>query len=294
MITVKKIIYIGGLEHNRSTITDILLSNSSNVISLGEFASLYRYLNSSRTCSCGKKIKNCEFWSKILIANVNQGLINSHRKERSFFKFFFNNNKSFEYAQKWDNLFGNVFKETGAEIIIDSSKNITRALSLLKYSKYEVFFIHLLRDPIGYNNSKNKRRVKNGKRKKVFKDLFMYFSKNLMANAVNLKHNNYLRLKYEDLLIEPITFMEKIEEFTEINLEDLKFKIKNEVSLINKHKFSGNGISRKEEIYFDQTIIKNNEYNNNKNMWYLGGFLSSIWGYDKKQSYLNNYEELKA
>lgn len=287
---MKKIIYIGGLEHNGSTITDIILSNNDNCVGLGEFASFYRDYKKDRSCRCGKKINNCPFWSNVLIKDINYNQMNYHSKEKLFIEFLLdsydiiNSNKSKIYSKNWDRLYSKILNHTSKDILIDSSKNITRAISLLNHSQFEVYFIHLIRDPRGYYNSKKKRNSNFN----LLKSHFMWYTKNIMASIVNYQTDYYLRLKYEDLLLDPINFLEQIEKFVNINLNKSKTKIKNDEFLENEHRFSGNGISRKNQIMFNSGIINTNIYNDKNKFWFLGGFLSSLWGYEKNQNYLGD------
>jgi hypothetical protein len=245
-------LYIGGIGHNGSTILDIILNNSKDSMSLGEFAGLYSKISSNQKCSCGKSIPDCDFWSKILTKNdISQNTANLHSKEKYYFDFLFRNLKAKEYVEIWDELFSNIFNYTNKNILIDSSKNISRGLALLKHSEFDVYFIHLVRDPRGFNNSKNKRRAKSGDKDKYIKDFSKWYIKNLMASVVKLiSRKRYLKINYENLLLHPSNTLEEIEKFTNESFGLSKEKIKNDDYLLNQHKFAGNGISRKDKIKF--------------------------------------------
>ena len=62
----KKFIYIAGLYHSGSTLLDQYLGSNSQIIGLGEIAK-YIKDGSEGNCTCGKKVEECDFWSKINI-----------------------------------------------------------------------------------------------------------------------------------------------------------------------------------------------------------------------------------
>lgn len=73
-----KVIYIAGLEHSGTTLTDHLLSSHPNILGLGEISSFFspehmkRYIDKwgsypdAILCSCGRDWRKCEFWGDIV------------------------------------------------------------------------------------------------------------------------------------------------------------------------------------------------------------------------------------
>lgn len=64
-----KIIYIAGLGHSGTTLLDLALGTSSNVVGLGELKRLMqnhtRDKNLKSVCSCGKRGNECRVWSEL-------------------------------------------------------------------------------------------------------------------------------------------------------------------------------------------------------------------------------------
>ncbi|MBU2478893.1 MAG: hypothetical protein KKA36_07355, partial [Gammaproteobacteria bacterium] len=58
-----KIAYIMGRGHNGSTVTDLILGNHADILATGEMNS---GLGKGNVCSCGKSIRECEFWSQVI------------------------------------------------------------------------------------------------------------------------------------------------------------------------------------------------------------------------------------
>ncbi len=89
-----KYIYIAGLEHSGTTLTDHLLSQHPKVIGLGEIASFFspthmnHYMekwgkySDVKLCSCGTTWDKCRFWKHLVHLNglnSNDSLVNKYR-----------------------------------------------------------------------------------------------------------------------------------------------------------------------------------------------------------------------
>ncbi len=63
-------IFILGLDHSRTTISDIVLGNKIGAISLGEvrrtISPMGKEADNIGLCSCGKEYEECEIWQKLL------------------------------------------------------------------------------------------------------------------------------------------------------------------------------------------------------------------------------------
>lgn len=120
-----KYIYIAGLEHSGTTLTDHLLSQQPGAIGLGEIASFFSadhmawYLrqwganDDAMICSCGRDWEHCEFWGDII------GLCGLYSDQ--------------SLREKYGALVSYIRETRGdAVIIIDSSKSQTVLESLLQ------------------------------------------------------------------------------------------------------------------------------------------------------------------
>lgn len=128
----QRLIFIGGLTHSGSTLLDILLGRTQNLIGIGEVVPLLTHSTSKlqehdRLCSCGSAISECIFWSHV----------SNHCRARS--------NQSFKdmYLSLLA-IFVEVFGQD--KIPVDSSKSV-RALRLLSsVPGLDITMIHLIRD----------------------------------------------------------------------------------------------------------------------------------------------------
>lgn len=140
------------------------------------------------------------------------------------------------------------------EVIVDSSKEITRALFLLRFvSKARI--IHLVRHPEKVLQS-DYYRLKKGSGFKFLRmrftpgrwyGLFLFVSAaswlvgNLLLEIVRwFGKDRFLRVRYEDLIASPIEELIRIERFLGVSLSDVKRKVEKEEAFDIGHNIGGN------------------------------------------------------
>jgi len=122
-----KIIYILGLEHSGTTLTDQLLSAADGVVGLGELAGFFspEHMRNyhekwggfpeAYQCSCGEQFATCELWSQL---EAHSGLKSNEATPNKYLR-----------------LVSVVTKLYGDDVIIvDSSKSITGLTNWLNYT----------------------------------------------------------------------------------------------------------------------------------------------------------------
>ena len=174
---MKTIIIILGAARSGSTLLAKAIGGHSKCFTLGEINRFNHEINDSETqCGCAEKLSDCNFWNKILYKLKNEINSNIEIKEGGFEIGIFNQltknkihklvstvlfgkayhnkivNTEIENTFKLYNLF---FKETNSSVLIDSSKNLFRALVLASRTKGNIQFkfIQLTRDGRGVLNS---------------------------------------------------------------------------------------------------------------------------------------------
>lgn len=198
-----RIIYILGLGRSGSTLTTTLLNFHPNIISVGEVNRiLTKGLNS--ICSCGKELEKCHFWSRIFNniiyeLNISVNEIKFIMEDKEDKVHFFN---PFKYVnQKYIDLnrafYSEVSKESGNNIIVDSSKNIMRYFSIRKY--FEINTITVIRNPFGVCWSLLKRhREGNRVGKIMLYSLLSYTFNNMLIIILSYFNKKMIVFKYED------------------------------------------------------------------------------------------------
>lgn len=151
------IAYIVSLGHSGSTLVDMMIAAHSRAFSIGEVKSLRRYarLTKHKTkhefktnlrgnkCTCGAEtIWSCPFWSQVNeIVQREAGL--------TLAKLDINASDPATFRQHNRLLFSAVGSVSGADIIVDSSKDPVRLAGLLATPGLDVLPIHLVREGRG-------------------------------------------------------------------------------------------------------------------------------------------------
>lgn len=289
---MRKIIYIAGTARTGSTIMDILLGSTPETCSVGQLADLHH----SRSCACGESIEECELWGQVLshpdvpdLEDLGR-LGRLTRKEVGLPLFLASRGLCRRYAEAYDRIYDAIFEARPDATLIDSSKNMARAFGLLRSSRHDVRILHVIRDPRGFGNSIRRQQERGGKRR-VPAPLVMthWLLKQATASillARTAKH--YVRIRYEDLMLDPFSTLDRIGDFAEVDVQSIKERIRNEEPFSSGHIFSGNRVSRNKEIVFDSDRIETNRLTSmsRNRFWYTIGWPSAFWGYDREQSYL--------
>jgi len=194
-----KIIYILGLEHSGSTLTDHLLSSSERVVGLGEVAAYFSELHMKQyhqrwghlpdayQCSCGEPLDSCEFWKKLLPYS---GLLSKNNDKEKYSAL----------CEAAKNLYGNDV------VLVDSSKSIyglkkwLMNLSSLGLSKDDLKVVYVVKDARGFAASMKKKTANSMNAMNLFRT-FNYWSG---ANAEQLKFLNENELEYQTCLYEEL------------------------------------------------------------------------------------------
>ncbi len=270
------LVYIMGRGHSGSTVLDLLLGNSNEIESVGEFIS--GCVSYNRKCSCGKDFKSCNYWMKI---RKNYEKSNNFKWEESckqvkkishikyFIKILFaslNNSEFIEYAIINNKLFHSIAQNSNKRYVVDSSKEVTRGLFLLKYT-CNTKIIHLVRNPESILSS-NYYRIKNGKGFKflrktyenknlmpllLFMSCFGWIIGNLLAELIKIRFYNKKRvliIRFEDLNNDSSNTLKQISDFIEVDLEPIIINIQRKIEMEIGHNIGGNHMRMQGKFYF--------------------------------------------
>jgi hypothetical protein len=168
-----KLVYITGYGKSGGTLIGRLLGDTKNAFFVGELRYFWRYgILKNYDCTCGQKFDNCSFWKavkdeyfqsfpSINIEEISEEL-RKFEKLKNYFKlkrYLKNkNNKVFKeklnkYLQHNEKLYETISKLSGKKILVDYSNIPGRLLALSFSDKFEIYPIHLVRDPRGVLNS---------------------------------------------------------------------------------------------------------------------------------------------
>lgn len=215
-----KLVYILGLEHSGTTLTDHLLSSQQDVIGLGEVASYFSSkhmrhylehwgdLDDHNMCSCGNDWLTCEFWAPLSHLN---GVMSELPLE----------SKYSELTSHFSALYGD------ESVLIDSSKSlqtiqlILSNLGRLNISKEDVSVVFCVKDVRSFAASMIK---KSGKKPTLLSVMrsFNYWSgeNKKFLSFLNKAGLCYHISIYELLCIDPDTHMRECADRIGIKFSD--------------------------------------------------------------------------
>lgn len=262
----KNILYLMGSGRSGTTLLATILNSTPKVDTFGELHQFYTHLDNNLECSCGKMISECAFWKQVLShlkinkKDLERFVIKQNREERHKYipLLLLGKKGSQDYITSQERLFSaiSVLKN---DWILDSSKYVGRFLLLKQINSLNVKGIYVVRDIRGVINSFNKQ-VQTPK--KPLSTIFYYLFTNTFAQLVCWLNKGVIKLRYEDLVDNPILEVENI--YTLL----LKFK-KNQVNLNEvfdiPHIIGGNRlktrktITIKKDMAWKQNISRTNQ-----------------------------------
>jgi len=267
------LIYIIGRGKSGSTILDIALSQSKDIVGMGELLS---GLGRKKTCTCGLKAKDCKEWRALYNGNLSvsktrMNYIKSESKITHFFKYFFSSknwffNKAGKYLKINEEILKARNKNSSGSILVDSSKEITRGL-ILSRGKKDTVFIHLIRDPYKVISS-NMHRVEDDTGYKFMRKTYKNKSARpifFLITAIGWVLGNIfceltkfyskkrsIRIRFEDICFHPNETVGKIEKLAGTELQETKRFLNGESAAKKKHLMGGNRTNREDNLVFDR------------------------------------------
>jgi hypothetical protein len=273
--------YIVGLGHNGSTLLDLLLGASDGVFSTSQLNDLLAPYVPDDLSEKGR------FWCAVLAKLKDDGKLlakenQSIQLEKRAFSFLFNSKARRRYAHANEGLIDALYQSIDEQLVIDSSKNISRALGLLELNKKELYMLHLVRDIRSYVNSYNMRQKEQGKANRYLFPAFHWYAKNAMTSLfVKRRSEHYLYMKYEDFVHDPISEIGRLEAFCSASFRETKdlIETRRPICPSKRMTFRGNRILDKDEVVFDPKKSKRDGVYDSRLFWFTLGWPSMLWGY---------------
>ncbi|MBT8401329.1 MAG: sulfotransferase [Rhodothermia bacterium] len=177
-----KVLFIASVERSGSTILQNVLAQSESVFAAGEVRNLWdRGLGDNRPCGCGTPIRECSVWTSVLReAFGGVDLVDARQMARlrdrararhvptlrlPFGKTLVKHRLG-EYPEALVGVYRSIASVSGCEVVLDTSKSPLLLPFLVGHASFELYVIHLIRDPRGVEYSFQKRKVSGHKRLK--------------------------------------------------------------------------------------------------------------------------------
>ncbi len=253
---MEKFVYICAAARSGSTMLDMLIGGHSKAASLGEFSFLGKAIALDQTCGCGTSVKECTEWNKVFeTVLIEKGVdllekpyalrqwdtkasVVIDKSQQTFWylltakfrsalcKFRFQRLTRFKLSfpsslkrgvENTLYLYRIILTKWEKSIVIDSSKNINKALALADAAPESIKVILLVRDGRGVFHS---RRSTGFSRKES-----LYGWKNYYENAFNLieknlKPDQYRIVRYEEVATNPEAVLRDLCKWIGVMYED--------------------------------------------------------------------------
>ena len=259
-----KIVYLTGFWYSGATILGRSLKTSEDVIYVGEIRDFWvKGLKNDEKCSCGERFSTCDFWQRVkdeYLKSFPGESIEEVTEEMKKFETWTNyfklkkylknkGDKSYRqflenYLKHTEKLYEIIAKESGKNIIVDTSRLAVRLLAISLSEKLNVFPIYVIRDPRGVVNSLFKKEIRDyGKRKNsFFSHTLKWIVKNFLTlNAMkNIKVNKKIYLWYKFFTKNPAEVLSSLERVINCKID---YTVEDGIVSLNLkagHVFTGN------------------------------------------------------
>jgi len=262
MITKKTLIYIMGAGRSGTTVLAAFLGNNKEIQNIGEMHQFFEHIDENKECSCGKQINECEFWknkiSEDLLKSTKQNRLLSEKMEShsSIIKHLvnsFSNKENKQYIALHQLILNSIYSDSDKSTLLDSSKYIGRALALNKLVNIDLKVIYVVRDVRGVINSFSKK-VQTSK--SPLSTIVYYLVVNSVSEFIAkiLLRKKVVKIRYEDLVNNPMQVFSRLEIFLKLDLTDVKNKIIDKQAFEVGHIVGGNRLKKNKEIYFRKDV----------------------------------------
>ncbi len=238
-----KVLFVVSAGRSGSTLIDRLMGQYDQVAAVGELYAVWEIgLRRNLDCGCGLPFRECPMWRSVMDeAFGGMDAVDPEAMER----FWRRNDQMFgehlpalltrsrrrairagsDAAPVLDALFAAVADETGAELVVDTSKSIFHPWFALGSEVVDPYVLHLVRDPraVVYSWTRPAEEISEG--------IDMPPKTDLSSSAwwVSINHaaqrfgrdfpDRYLRLRYEDFVAGPAESVESIGRFCGVDLD---------------------------------------------------------------------------
>jgi hypothetical protein len=166
-----RVLYVMGIYHSGTTVLSNLVGQLDGFFAVGELRTLWPKLTRPHyRCGCGELLQECPVWSRILGSTLGEGeervalARDMWRYQREALHEYHTwlrvggllrrkelpaGGPLARYADGLARLYQGIARETGAQVIVDSSKEPTDAALLLLMPEVSPAFVQIVRDPRG-------------------------------------------------------------------------------------------------------------------------------------------------
>jgi hypothetical protein len=155
-----KVLFIMGSDRSGTTLLDLLMGSVEGFTAVGELSNIWsRGIIERRMCGCGQTFDRCDLWSGVMtrvfghhpssgIARQVIAFRREHLRLRHTWRLLREGGRDLDrYLELISRLHHAIAAESGARVIVDSSKDASDAAALTLAPDIDPYLLHLVRDP---------------------------------------------------------------------------------------------------------------------------------------------------
>lgn len=245
---VVDVIYVAGHGRSGSTLLERLLGQLDGVVAVGELRQIWqRSFRANQPCGCGSSFADCSFWQEVArqalgeqpreradeLAVLQQRIDRARNVPRLLVcrgDSRFGRDRT-RYAETLASLYAGIVQAARATHVLDSSKDPSTLYVLARTANVRLHVVHLVRDPraVAFSWQRKKVWLVAGDERLMFpqvpaaRSALDWVWRNLLAGWSRRFAASYLRLRYEDVVAQPVPTITAILEAVGAGRSDLGF-----------------------------------------------------------------------
>ena len=259
-----KVLYIAGNGRSGSTLLDVILGQFPGFFPVGEVRNVWDYgLVENRPCGCGQPFRDCGVWSGIFEGEFTGARAVDPVQVAAWRERFAQTKRLVpmvlrpgtytgqpahqldRYLGVLERLYGAIARQTGASVIVDSSKWPTYAFLLDRLPSIDLYVLHLVRDPRACAFSWTRRRegepgrfldTQHPARSTIYWTVWNAAIRHFWSRRTG----RYMLLRYEDFAASPRDSVRRILEFVGEPAGTTPFVDDHTVTVSKTHAIEGN------------------------------------------------------
>jgi Sulfotransferase family len=242
-----RVLYIAGLAHSGSTVLARVLGEVEGLFTAGEVYALSERITYGDCCGCGELLGECPFWTAVLRRAFPDGdALLRLRTERRWIQgrtlaplvLGRDRERLQVYRHDLKKVYRAIAAESGAGVVVDSSKSPTYAYILDGVRGMELSVVHLVRDPRATSYSWSVDPHYHRTRGPAFGARWTLW--NLELEALRARRpQRFVRLRLEDFVAEPVAETRRVLRLVGAEGAELPFVDERSARLPSHHMVEG-------------------------------------------------------
>ena len=237
------VLYIAGLPHSGTTLLARILGEVEGFFAAGEVYALSERIEQGDLCGCGAPLGDCPFWSSVLRHGADPKRVRTERRwiqGRTLPALMLGRDRRRlqDFRKALAGLYEAIAAESGARVIVDSSKSPTFSYIAERAPGVDLYVVHLVRDPRATSYSWSVDPHFHRTRGPAFGARWTLWNVELEALAARRRPRS-LRLRFEDFLRSPEAAIRRMLSLVGAQDATLPFVSDNAVHLPSHHMIEG-------------------------------------------------------